>query len=97
MTEDKDSSAMVGAIVAMAKNLELGVVAEGVQTLEQAKALFALGCEQGQGDFFGKAASAPDLVAGRKQQPAAQAAPAEKQQIMPPTVPPLPKKEPIGV
>jgi diguanylate cyclase (GGDEF)-like protein len=97
MTEDKDSFAMVGAIVAMAKNLELSVVAEGVQTLEQAKALFALGCEQGQGDFFGKAASAPDLVAARNRQPAAPPAPVEKQQITPPTAPPLPKKEPIGV
>jgi diguanylate cyclase (GGDEF)-like protein len=95
LTEDKDSSAMVGAIVAMAKNLQLCVVAEGVQTLEQAKALFGLGCEQGQGDFFGKAASGPDLVANRRQNAAA--ATGEKQQITPPPVPPLPKKEPIGV
>ncbi|HEY7798763.1 MAG TPA: GGDEF domain-containing phosphodiesterase, partial [Hyphomonadaceae bacterium] len=102
MTEDKSSSAMVGAIVAMSRNLGLCVVAEGVQTLDQAKALFALGCEQGQGDFFGKAASGPDLVAARRQNAATAGAapaptPAEKQQIMPPTVPQLPKKEPIGV
>ena len=52
---------MVRTIAAMAQNLELSVVAEGVATEAQAQALAALGCETGQGELFGLAASAREL------------------------------------
>ena len=58
MIEDKESATLVRTIVSMAKNLELAVVAEGVETVEQAKALAALGCDMGQGYYFGRASQA---------------------------------------
>jgi diguanylate cyclase (GGDEF)-like protein len=58
MTEDEESATLVRTIVSMAKNLGLVVVAEGVETAEQAKALAALGCDMGQGYHFGRAAPA---------------------------------------
>ena len=50
-TED---TAIVNAILAMAKALGLTVVAEGVETSEQAGELVALGCPQAQGYLFSR-------------------------------------------
>ena len=55
MTEDAESATLVRTIISMAKNLGLAVVAEGVETADQAKALAALGCDMGQGFHFGRA------------------------------------------
>ena len=46
---------MVRAIVGLAHTLGMDVVAEGVETAEQAEALRALGCEYAQGFYFSKA------------------------------------------
>jgi diguanylate cyclase (GGDEF)-like protein/PAS domain S-box-containing protein len=46
---------MVQAIVGLAHTLGMDVVAEGVETAEQAETLAALGCEYAQGFFFSKA------------------------------------------
>jgi EAL domain-containing protein (putative c-di-GMP-specific phosphodiesterase class I) len=48
-------SEMVRAIVGLAHTLGMDVVAEGVETAEQAAELKALGCEYAQGFFFSKA------------------------------------------
>ena len=48
------SSAVVGAILAMAHSLGLEVVAEGIETEAQHQALLAMGCEYGQGYLFGR-------------------------------------------
>jgi diguanylate cyclase (GGDEF)-like protein/PAS domain S-box-containing protein len=48
-------SEMVRAIVGLAHTLGMDVVAEGVETAEQAFALQALGCEYAQGFYFSKA------------------------------------------
>lgn len=45
---------LVRAIVAMAHALEIAVVVEGVETVEQMTLLRAMGCEYGQGYFFGR-------------------------------------------
>ena len=42
------------AVVALARNLGLEVVAEGVETVMQLDQLKALGCDQGQGYYFSK-------------------------------------------
>jgi hypothetical protein len=45
---------IVTAIVGMARALDVGTIAEGVETAEQAAALAALGCLRAQGYFFAR-------------------------------------------
>ena len=52
MHEDTRSAQLVHAIVALAKNLGVKVVAEGVETREQLAALRGLECDFGQGYLF---------------------------------------------
>lgn len=49
-----DGSEMVRAIAAIAHNMGMDVVAEGVETLEQLEWLRAIGCEYAQGFFFSR-------------------------------------------
>ena len=49
---DQRDARLVGAIVAMARSLDLAVVAEGVETEAQCLALQAAGCAIGQGHLF---------------------------------------------
>ena len=60
-------------IVAMAHNLGMKVVAEGVETAEQLGLLVALGCEYVQGYYFSKplAAAAADAFMAQAEQPPA--------------------------
>lgn len=52
--DDDRASAIVRAIVGMADALAIDVVAEGVETDEQARRSHALGCELGQGFLFAR-------------------------------------------
>jgi EAL domain-containing protein (putative c-di-GMP-specific phosphodiesterase class I) len=54
MTEQADASLLVRTMISLAHSLRLKVVAEGVETEEQAKMLRLLGCDQMQGYFFAK-------------------------------------------
>lgn len=54
VTVSLDDAAIVEAIIAMARSLGLHVVAEGVETAEQAKFLKAHKCEEMQGYYFSK-------------------------------------------
>jgi diguanylate cyclase (GGDEF)-like protein/PAS domain S-box-containing protein len=54
LPDDKDSLAIVKAIVSLAKNLGFSVTPEGVETLEQARVLQQLACETLQGYYFSK-------------------------------------------
>jgi EAL domain-containing protein (putative c-di-GMP-specific phosphodiesterase class I) len=60
---DAGDAAIVTAILGLAGTLGLAVVAEGVETAEQAARLHALGCELGQGFYFGRPQSAAELTA----------------------------------
>jgi EAL domain-containing protein (putative c-di-GMP-specific phosphodiesterase class I) len=51
---DTDSAAIVSAVVALAHNMGLKVVAEGVETQEQSDFLAEIGCDLCQGYFFSK-------------------------------------------
>ncbi len=54
LPDDADDASLVKAILAMAKGLNLQVVAEGVENREQLRFLVANGCEFAQGYFFAK-------------------------------------------
>jgi len=49
VTIDASTSAIVDMLVALAKDLQMTVIAEGVETEDQARALIACGVEEGQG------------------------------------------------
>jgi EAL domain-containing protein (putative c-di-GMP-specific phosphodiesterase class I) len=50
----RDYAAVIQAIITLARNLGIEVVAEGVETAEQVALLQALDCEFGQGYYFAK-------------------------------------------
>lgn len=54
LTERLDSLSVVRAIVQLARNFALKVTAEGVENLEQLRALRLLECDFGQGYYFAK-------------------------------------------
>jgi diguanylate cyclase (GGDEF)-like protein len=49
---DRADTALVGTMVALARQLKLTSVAEGIETQEQLAYLLEIGCEAGQGYFF---------------------------------------------
>ena len=53
-TTDPDDAALVMAIITLAHNLKLKVIAEGIETEEQKTFLRLLRCDMGQGYLFGK-------------------------------------------
>lgn len=52
LPETQTDAAMVGAILAMARNLGLVTIAEGIETFAQHHLLLAMGCHYGQGFLF---------------------------------------------
>jgi EAL domain-containing protein (putative c-di-GMP-specific phosphodiesterase class I) len=56
------SAVLVKTIIAMAQNLDLEVLAEGVENLEEANTLQMLGCDKIQGYVYSKPLTATDLA-----------------------------------
>jgi PAS domain S-box-containing protein len=70
MTAARESRKIVAAVVGLGQSLGLTTAAEGVETQEQANMLLWMGCDLGQGWFYGKPAPAheiPRLVAALPQ------------------------------
>jgi EAL domain-containing protein (putative c-di-GMP-specific phosphodiesterase class I) len=59
---DAGDTAIVTAIIAMAHSLKLDVVAEGVETAEQAHFLKSHGCQAAQGFYFSRAVPPDQFV-----------------------------------
>jgi predicted signal transduction protein with EAL and GGDEF domain len=62
VTTDPNDAAIVETIIAMAKHMKLGVIAEGVETKEQLAFLKSKGCEVFQGYYFSKPVSPEDMM-----------------------------------
>ncbi len=63
MAKSEESRAVVRATIEIAHSLGKVVVAEGVEDLEVAAALRAMGCDQAQGYLFSQAIVMPELLA----------------------------------
>jgi len=61
ITTDVNDAAIVKAVIALAKALQLNVVAEGVESQEQAEFLLANGCDQAQGYYYAKPLTAKEI------------------------------------
>jgi diguanylate cyclase (GGDEF)-like protein len=54
LAEEGDSRSIVAAVASLGADLDKTVVAEGIETEDQMRLVYALGCHEGQGYFFGK-------------------------------------------
>ncbi|HCT59252.1 MULTISPECIES: EAL domain-containing protein [Acidobacterium] len=61
MAVRRESRAIVASVVGLGQGLKLLTVAEGVETQEQAEMLFWMGCDLGQGWFYGHPVPADEL------------------------------------
>jgi diguanylate cyclase (GGDEF)-like protein/PAS domain S-box-containing protein len=71
ITDDESDLAIVSTIIAMAHSLNLGVIAEGVETKEQRQLLMKKSCLQFQGYLFGKPVPVDAFEASLKKSSAA--------------------------
>jgi diguanylate cyclase (GGDEF)-like protein/PAS domain S-box-containing protein len=60
--DDPDSVAIVKTIIAMAKNLRLSLIAEGIETERQRDLLCAEGCDAAQGFYFSRSVPADEIL-----------------------------------
>lgn len=72
VTHDLNDAAITRAIVALAHGLDLAVIAEGVETLEQANFLKLNGCDEMQGFYFSRPVPADELAKILRQKPISQ-------------------------
>ena len=61
LTDDPATHAVIATIVALARSLGLGTIAEGVETAEQQRILVELGCSELQGYLHGPPVSADEF------------------------------------
>lgn len=65
ITDDPQRRAITTAVIGLGKALDLDIVAEGVETAEQAAVLADMGCQLAQGYLFGRPAPIPEALPAR--------------------------------
>ena len=63
LLSDPDDAAIVSSTIGLSKQLGLSVIAEGIENRATADLLQRMGCEEGQGYFFGRPMPAADFEA----------------------------------
>lgn len=63
--QDRQSKAIVRAVLALGKSLNIPVLAEGIETGDQLSILRSEGCDEGQGFLLGRPSSSDDLARPR--------------------------------
>ncbi|SEN24635.1 diguanylate cyclase/phosphodiesterase [Sphingomonas gellani] len=63
MLADRDKIAIVRAVLSLAQALGKRTVAEGIETVELAQTLAAMGCDLGQGYYYGRPLEVEDALA----------------------------------
>ena len=63
LDRDEQNASMVSAMVALASNLGMTPLAEGIETENEWRALVERGCERGQGYFFSRPVPADEILA----------------------------------
>jgi diguanylate cyclase (GGDEF)-like protein/PAS domain S-box-containing protein len=63
LLSDSDDAAIVNSTVGLSRQLGLSVIAEGIESRAIADFLLSMGCEEGQGYFFGKPMPAGEFEA----------------------------------
>jgi len=61
MTDDPQNTSIVNTIISLAHSLDLEVIAEGVETFQQARLLRLLKCDKGQGFLFSRPVPADEV------------------------------------
>lgn len=74
MADSNDARTVVKALVALTRELDLSVCAEGIETIESARFLQDIGCAKGQGFYFSKPLAADAFLDQVKSQPIGAAA-----------------------
>ena len=59
---DRSADVMIQTIIDLAHNLGKQVIAEGIETADQAKALKTMGCDQGQGFYYARPVESAEIA-----------------------------------
>lgn len=62
MHRDERSKELVKSIIGLGKNMKMSIIAEGVETLEEAQLLQTMGCDKVQGYYFAKPMPEQELI-----------------------------------
>ncbi|WP_265535991.1 putative bifunctional diguanylate cyclase/phosphodiesterase [Sphingomicrobium astaxanthinifaciens] len=76
LDRSRAARAIIEAVTTLSRNLSIGVVAEGVETLEQQALLTKLGCTHLQGHLFSRAVPAEEIKRMQRLAPGSAALPA---------------------